>query len=123
MHLNYRRLFGDDAPREEGRGALMSRLNVGISPSASRATKRPLLVILALSAPPPSLGEYHTDHNHNNNEKAGHVAPPGMLSLKTSIYPTRHVAESSDCLRRRRVVQEQLRHGSTAANHRSDHGV
>ena len=100
----------------------MSRLNVGISPSASRATKRPLLVILALSAPPP-LSANHTDHNHNNNEKAGHVAPPGMLSLKTSIYPTRHVAESSDCLRRRRVVQEQLRHGSTAANHRFNHGV
>ena len=122
MTLNYRRLFGDNEPREEGWGALMSRLNVGISPSASRATKRPLLVILALSAPPP-LSANHTDHNHNNNEKAGHVAPPGMLSLKTSIYPTRHVAESSDCLRRRRVVQEQLRHGSTAANHRFNHGV
>ena len=76
MHLNYRRLFGDDAPREEGRGALMSRLNVGISPSASRATKRPLLVILALSAPPP-LSANHTDHNHNHNEKAGHRGAAG----------------------------------------------
>ena len=73
--------------------------------------------------PAPPLSANHIDHNHNNNEKAGHVAPPGMLSLKTSIYPTRHVAESSDCLRRRRVVQEQLQHDSTAAHHRFNHGV
>ena len=75
MTLNYRRLFGDNEPREKGWGALMSRLNVGISPSASRATKRPLLVILALSAPPPSFGTLSANDTEQS-PRTDHFGPP-----------------------------------------------